>query len=318
MKRVRWIFHPIIILILSILAMGLSLFLTIRWYVEASAGLQRVIDRAGLDRDQVLAPQTWVVILVLSILVGIILIGLLAIFVYNQKTRQLYRLQRNFIGNFTHEMRTPVASMKLYLETLRKYELPREERLKYLDYMINDADRLSHNISRILNLARIESKTWGGQFETIDLVAEVERFRKRNAHLFAGDVSRVHNPSGGTYTCRLNRDLFEILLMNLFTNAVTYNRAETPALDLVFEPARRGVTVRFEDNGIGIGKSERKKVFRKFYQSGSAEDRSAKGTGLGLYLVELIARMHKGRISVAPRKGGGSVFTLFLPTATGA
>ena len=315
MTRVKWFFHPIIILILSILAMGLSLFLYIRWYVEASAGLQSVIDRANLDRDQVLAPQTWVVILVLSILVGIILLGLLSIFVYNQKTRQLYRLQRNFIGNFTHELRTPVASMKLYLETLRKYDLPREEQLKYLDYMITDADRLSHNISRILNLARIESKTWGGQFEIVDLVEEAESFRERNDHLFEGCTSRVHNPSGETFTCRLNRDLFGILLMNLFTNAVTYNRSQKPALDLIFEPARKGVTVRFEDNGIGIGTSERKKVFRKFYQSGSAEDRSARGTGLGLYLVELIARMHKGTIKAAPRKEGGSTFTLFLPTA---
>ena len=133
MTRVRWFFHPIIILILSILAVGLSLFLYIYWYVEASAGLQSVIKRANLDPEQVLAPQTWVVILVLSILVGIILLGFFIIFVYHQKTIQLYRLQRNFIGNFTHELRTPVASMKLYLETLRKYELSREEELKYLD-----------------------------------------------------------------------------------------------------------------------------------------------------------------------------------------
>ncbi len=315
MNRVRWFFHPIIILVLSILAVGLSLFLYIYWYVEASAGLQSVIQRANLDPGQVLAPQTWLVILVLSILVGIILLGLFIIFVYHQKTIQLYRLQRNFIGNFTHELRTPVASTKLYLETMRKYELPREEQLKYLDYMIGDADRLSHNISRILNLARIESRTWGGEFENEDLVQAVERFRGKCADLFEGCDSDLHNPSGRSFTCRLNRDLFEILLMNLFTNAVKYNRSERPRLDVVFIPGRRGVNIRFEDNGIGISKSERKKVFRKFYQSGSAEDRSAKGTGLGLYMVDLIARMHKGKISAAPRKEGGSVFTLFLPYA---
>jgi len=313
MTRVKWFFHPIIILVLSILAVGLSLFLYIYWYVEASAGLQRVIQRYNLNPDQVLAPQTWVVILVLSILVGIILVGFFIIFVYHQKTIQLYRLQRNFISNFTHELRTPVASTKLYLETLRKYELPREEQLKYLEYMIGDADRLTHNISRILNLARIESKTWGGEFENVDLMQEVERFRSKNAHLFEGCESELHNPSGRTFTCRLNRDLFEILLMNLFTNAIKYNRSERPKLDLIFSPGRRGVSVRFEDNGIGIGKAERKKVFRKFYQSGSAEDRSAKGTGLGLYLVELIAHRHKGKVSAAPRRSGGSVFTLFLP-----
>ncbi len=315
MTRVRWFFHPIIILILSILAVGLSLFLYIYWYVEASAGLEKLTQRYKIDPEQVLAPQTWMVILVLSILVGIILVGLFIIFVYHQKTIQLYRLQRNFISNFTHELRTPVASTKLYLETLRKYELPREEQLKYLDYMIGDADRLSHNISRILNLARIESRTWDGEFEIVELVQEVERFRRKNANLFEGCESELHNPSGRSYTCRLNRDLFEILLMNLFTNAIKYNRSARPRLDLVFSPGRRGVEVSFKDNGIGISKTERKKVFRKFYQSGTAEDRSARGTGLGLYLVELIARRHKGKISAAPRREGGSVFTLFLPYA---
>lgn len=317
MTRVRWFFHPIIVLVLSILAVGLSLFLYIYWYVEASEGLQSVINRANLNPDQVLAPQTWVVILVLSILVGIILLGFFIIFVYHQKTNQLYRLQRNFIGNFTHELRTPVASTKLYLETMRKYELTREEQLKYLDYMIGDADRLTHNISRILNLARIESRTWAGEFENVDLLKEVERFRKKNDHLFENCQSELHNPSGRTFTCRLNRDLFEILLINLFTNATTYNRSKQPRLDMVFSPGRRGVHIRFEDNGIGIAKAERKKVFRKFYQTGSAEDRSARGTGLGLYLVELIAQRHKGKISAAPRKEGGSVFTLFLPYSTG-
>jgi len=143
MTRVRWFFHPIIILILSILAVGLSLFLYIYWYVEASAGLEKLTQRYKIEPDQVLAPQTWMVILVLSILVGIILVGFFIIFVYHQKTIQLYRLQRNFISNFTHELRTPVASTKLYLETLHKYDLPRKEQLKYLEYMIGDADRLS-------------------------------------------------------------------------------------------------------------------------------------------------------------------------------
>ena len=94
MNQPKWFFHPILIFILSIATVALSLILYIYWYMEASAGLKRVIAKANLDPDQVLASQTWVVILVLSILVGIILIGIFTIFVYNQKTFQLYRLQR--------------------------------------------------------------------------------------------------------------------------------------------------------------------------------------------------------------------------------
>ena len=142
MKQSKWFLHPILIFIFSIAAVALSLFLYIYWYVEVSTGLKNVIQKANLDPDQVLASQTWLVILVLSILVGLILLGIFIIFVYHQKTLQLYRLQRNFINNFTHELKTPVTSLKLYLETFHKYEFSREDQLKYINYMLQDADRL--------------------------------------------------------------------------------------------------------------------------------------------------------------------------------
>jgi len=314
MTQSKWFLHPIIIFICSIAAVALSLILYIYWYVEASTGLKKVIQKANLNPDQVLASQTWVVILVLSVLVGIILMGIFIIFVYNQKTFQLYRLQRNFINNFTHELKTPVTSLKLYLETFRKYELSREDQIKYIGYMVQDADRLSNNINRILNLAKVESKTYGEKFVTQDLVQVVEQFYKKNRHLFGECEFNVYNPSGRSFSYSISRSLFEILLMNLFTNAIKYNESEIPRLDITFEPKRKDLHIRFEDNGIGLPRPETKKIFKKFYQIGRSDDRSAKGTGLGLYLVASIARIHKGKI-IAESKGGGkgSVFSLILP-----
>ena len=317
MSQSKWFLHPILIFISSIAAVALSLILYIYWYVEVSTGLKRVLEKANLDPDQVLASQTWMVILVLSILVGIILMGMFIIFVYNQKTFQLYRLQRNFISNFTHELKTPVTSLKLYLETFRKYELPREDQLRYIGYMVQDADRLTHNINRILNLAKIESRTYSGKFVREDLVQEVERFYEKNRHLFDGSEIRIHNPSGRSFSYHISPALFEILLMNLFTNAIKYNESEFPRLDITFEPKGRGLQIRFEDNGIGLPKSEFRKVFKKFYQIGRAEDMTAKGTGIGLYLVESIARFHKGEmIAESKGSGKGSVFSLILPLKT--
>ena len=317
MRQSKWFFHPILIFISSIVAAALSLTLYIYWYVEVSTGLKRVAESANLDRDQVLTSQTWMVILVLSILVGIILMGIFIIFVYNQKTFQLYRLQRNFIGNFTHELKTPVTSLKLYLETFRTYELPREDQLRYLGYMVQDADRLTHNINRILDLAKIESKTYGGKFVMADLVGEVERFYENNRHLFDGSDIHIHNPSGRSFSYRISPTLFEILLMNLFTNAIKYNESEVPRLDITFESKGRKLYIRFEDNGIGLQKSEFRKVFKKFYQIGRAEDMSAKGTGLGLHLVESIARVHKGKMMAESNGSGkGSAFSLILPLKT--
>ena len=315
MKQSKWFLHPILIFIFSIAAVALSLFLYIYWYVEVSAGLKKVIQKANLDPDQVLASQTWVVILVLSILVGIILVGIFIIFVYNQKTLQLYRLQRNFINNFTHELKTPVTSLKLYLETFRKYDFSREDQLKYIAYMVQDADRLSNNINRILNIAKVESKTYGGKFATEDLVRVVERFYKKNRHLFGDCEINIHHPSEGSFSYSINLSLFEMLLMNLFTNAVKYNESEVPKLDIAFERTSKVLSIRIKDNGIGIPKPEIKKVFKKFYQVGRSDDMSAKGTGLGLYLVESIARIHKGKVSAESEGNGkGSIFTVALPS----
>lgn len=314
MKHLKWFLHPIIIFIFSIAAVCLSLILYIYWYVEVSTGLKGVLEKAKIDPDQVLAPQTWVVILVLSILVGIILMGMFVIFVYNQKTIQLYRLQRNFIDNFTHELKTPVTSLKLYLETFLKHELAREDQVKYIGYMVQDVDRLFHNINRILDLAKIDSKAYEGKFIIEDIVKVVEKFIEKNRHVFSGSEISIHNPAGKAFFYPVSLSLFEMLLMNLFTNAIKYNESKTPRLDITFKPDAGGLRIRFEDNGIGIPGSEIKKIFRKFYQIGRSDDMTAKGTGIGLHLVESIARIHKARITAESKKGdNGSVFTLFLP-----
>lgn len=314
MYRTKWFFHPILILIFSIVALALSLFLYIYWYMEISAGLKKVVLELNLDPEQVLESQTWVVIMVLSILVGIILMGIFIIFVYHHKALQLYRTQRNFINNFTHELKTPVTSLKLYLETFEKHELSREDRLKYIGYMIQDVARLSDNISRILNLAEIESKSYGGEFEILDPVQIIERFYKNNIHLFRGCEVKIHNPLGRSFLYRINLSLFEMLLMNLMTNAIKYNRSKKPIIDISFAVNKGELNIRLEDNGIGIEKREIKKIFKKFYRANSPDNISLRGSGLGLYLVQNIARIHKGKV-IAESKGigKGSAFTLILP-----
>jgi len=314
MKQTKWFFHPILILIFSILALGASLFLYIYWYIEISMGLKSIVQRFNLDTGQVLAVPTWVVILVLSILVGIILMGIFIIFVYNAKTYHLYRLQHNFINNFTHELKTPVTSLKLYLETFRKHDLARDDQLKYLSYMIHDVGRLSDNINRILNLAKIESRSYGGEFLPSDLVQAVQRFCEHNAYLFQDCEIKILNPADHPFVYPIDPPLFEMLLMNLLNNAVKYNTSPQPHVNIIFAPINGRLQIHFEDNGIGIDKREIKKVFRKFYQIGRADDMTAKGSGLGLYLVDNIARLHKFKIKAASDgPGHGSIFTLTLP-----
>jgi len=314
MRRGSWLFHPISIFVFSTVALVLSLFLYIYWYVEVSTGLEAMVRKLNLEPVQVLAPQTWVVVLVLSILVGIILMGIFTIFVYNQKTLQLYRLQHNFINNFTHELRTPVTSLKLFLETFLKYDLARTDQEKYIHYMLSDVGRLTDNINRILNLARLESKSYQADFRITDLVQAIEELRETHAPLFEGCDIRIHSPAGELWRYPVDRPLFDMLVMNLLTNAVKYNASDRPRIDIRFDAGRRNLRLRFEDNGIGIGKGEARKIFRRFYQTGRPGRTMAKGSGLGLSLVQNIARLHKGRVEAESRLDGeGSVFTLILP-----
>ncbi len=302
------------VLVFSVVALGTSLFLYIYWYLEVSAGLDNVVKRFNLNKQQVLDAQTWVVILVLSILVGFIIICIIIIFTYYQKNLQLYRMQHNFINNFTHELKTPVTSLKLYLETFLKHQLSREEQEKYIGYMLLDAARLSDNISRILNLAQIEGKSFQEELAIIDLVEATKLFLKNNRHLFQESDIQVHNLSGQKVIYGVKLSLYEILLMNLLTNAIKYNRSDRPKVNITFVREGRTLLICFTDNGIGIDKANLKKIFKKFYQIGRSENMSAKGTGIGLYMAENIARLHKGKIIAESNgEGMGATFTLRLP-----
>jgi two-component system, OmpR family, phosphate regulon sensor histidine kinase PhoR len=314
MTQGKWFLHPISIFVFSIIALGTSLFLYIYWYMEANKGLRILVEKFNLDSNQILTAQTWVVIMVLSILVSIILIGIFTIFVYSQKMLQLYRLQNNFINNFTHELKTPVTSLKLYLQTFGKYELPRHDQLKYMQYMLHDVARLSENIDRILNLAKIESRNYDNEMVEIDLVEVIEIFLKENKHLFQNCRIQIHNPTDQTFLYYINLSLFDMLLMNLMINAIKYNDSEAPTIDITIASTKNEIHICFKDNGIGFEKGEIKKIFRKFYQIGRSRNMTAKGTGLGLHLVQTIARIHKGKVSAQSNgSGSGSTFTLMLP-----
>jgi two-component system, OmpR family, phosphate regulon sensor histidine kinase PhoR len=314
MKQTKWFLHPITIFILSTVALAISLFLYIYWYVRVSAGLKSVIDYYRLDARQFFEAQTWVVILILSLLVGVILAGILIIFIYNLKTLQLYRLQHTFINNFTHELKTPVTSLKLYLETFAKHKLPREEELKYIGFMLQDAERLSGNINSILNLARIESRVYEGKAASVDLMKTIQQFIATNTHLFRNCDIRVDNFSSETITYPIIVPLFEMLLMNILTNATKYNVSVKPRIDISLETGEHELLIRFRDNGIGIGKEDRKRIFRKFYRGHSNDLVAVGGSGIGLYLVQQIARLHDGKVVAdSEGPGKGTVLTLILP-----
>ena len=310
MKSFKWYFHPIFIFTFSLVALITSLFVYIRSYLKVSEGIRLFVEKNKMDASQFLETDTWITILIISILVAIILAGTIIIFVYYQKIIQLYRMQQNFINGFTHELKTPVASIRLFLDTFKKHELSREEQLKYIDFMIRDADRLAVNVGQILNLGKIEDRSFHLNSSKVDLYDFTNDFLDRNPHLFESTKIEVKKIDHVDYPVSVDSALIEMVLMNLITNAIRYNDSNRPSIQVEFRSLGKKVSVSFIDNGMGIKKSEQSNIFKKFYQVG----KTSKGSGLGLYLSNQILKIHKGSISVESQGSGlGSNFTIVLP-----
>jgi signal transduction histidine kinase len=256
------------------------------------AALQEVVLKYHLSAKQIFESETWVIILILSILVAIILAGLFIIYIYYQKMIQLYHLQQNFINGFTHELKTPIASLQIFIETFGRHELSREDQLKYLDFMKRDIKRLSDNVRRILHLGSLEDKSFKAAFKEKDLVEVINNFLRNTPHLFEeGQIT--FETSLDSLIFKMDEELMEMLLMNLVNNALIYNHSEEKKIVIKLEKSEKKIYLSVIDNGVGIEKNQLKKIFKKFYQIG----KTTKGSGLGLFIVSNIARIHNGEIT---------------------
>ncbi len=310
MLKSKWYFHPLFVFIFSLVALGSSLAIYIRSFLRVNDALDKFMRLHKISPEKFFAADAWVTIVTLSILMAIIIFGMFLIYIYYRRVIILYRMQRNFISGFTHELKTPLASLKLFLETFSKYELSREEQLRYLSYMSKDVDRLNDNVDQILKLGRLEDKRYSTELHSIDIYNWINKLLEKTPHLFdQGEIELIEKDKG-PYKALVDETLFEMLVMNLITNAFRYNESETPILKINFEKRGKNLYLSFSDNGVGIASKELKNIFKKFYQIG----RSAKGSGLGLYLATIISKVHKGSIRVeSPGLTKGSTFILNIP-----
>lgn len=294
------------------MAITASLIIYIRSYLKVTEALESFISKHGLETGQFLELETWVLILILSILFTLIVLGIALIFAYSQKMRVLLRQQQNFINGLTHELKTPVASMRLFLETFIKHDLPREEQLKYLEMMKRDSDRLNDNIMQILHLARLEEKHFKEKFEIIPVEELLVLMEKSLKSRFPLEIKlNLQEVGSKKLQIKANLQWIELLFSNIANNASTYNKSACP--ELVITPRGRQhfwIEIHFCDNGVGLEKKQLKNIFKKFYQ---VDDRG-KGTGLGLSLSHMIAKLHRGDLRAeSPGPGQGSCFILRLP-----
>jgi|TARA_B110000261_G_C13061413_1_gene348355 signal transduction histidine kinase len=236
----------------------------------------------------------------------ILIVGFFLTYRSLRKEVQVSAQQKNFLLAITHELKTPIASIKLYIQTLIKRELEGEKQQDILMRCVKDADRLNGLVENILLATKIDDDSFPLTKENLNLSEMMESISLellensgRNVSLeFFIQPDVIFNG---------DKDAFTSIITNLVSNAFKYSPDEsTICVTLVKKDSEVALSV--SDEGVGVSRDETYKIFEKFFRSGNEETRKQKGTGLGLYIVKKMVNQHQGIIEVKRNKPKGSIF----------
>jgi two-component system, OmpR family, sensor histidine kinase SenX3 len=222
----------------------------------------------------------------------------------------------SFINAVTHELKTPVASIRLYLQTLQARELDETKRQEFYRIMLDDSDRLLNTIEQVLRAGATTSRLRRRGRETVNMaevVRECVNLARTRFRLNDGALSYDEHLGPAQPLVTGDSEELRAAVWNLIDNAVKYS---VGAIDIrvSLEEQEGRLAVRVTDRGVGISPDELKRIFRRFYRIPTAVAVRTKGSGLGLFIVRSVARKHGGRaFAESSGSGQGSTFTLLLP-----
>ncbi|MFH1942159.1 MAG: HAMP domain-containing sensor histidine kinase [bacterium] len=311
MKTRHFRIHPVLVFVLAQLAWLFLLGIWIYWYVTNYIILNKVGDRLS---PQIVPKSTNVVALVTGlVLLVAILVSMYLIFIYLNRQLSLTKLYDNFIGNVTHELKSSLASIQLYLETMDSRDVPCERQKEFIGFMMKDANRLHNLINSILQISGIEQRKVAYTYRVCTAEDVVRSLLDEAKEQFKLPESAIQIEGNVPCPCVVDRDALKIVFDNLIDNAIKYTTGPVH-ITLHLGCTSKNIVIRFRDRGIGISPREQKKVFDKFHRVYDKDIPNVKGTGLGLYWVKEIIRTHGGGISVfSEGKGRGTTFGIELP-----
>jgi two-component system sensor histidine kinase SenX3 len=224
-----------------------------------------------------------------------------------------------FINAVTHELKTPLTSIRLYLETLKKRDLTVEQRQEFFDVMLADSDRLLQTVEQVLRAGRSGQSRRNINLRKIDigeLVRECVDLARLRYNLSPAAVSFAESLNGERPQIKADADELRAAISNLLDNAVKYSVKEVEVSVEVALLDDKKVAVRIQDHGIGIPAAQLKRIFKRFYRVPGRVMGRIKGTGLGLFIVRSVIEKHGGRVfAESEGLGHGSKFTIQLPRA---
>ncbi|MBM4129536.1 PAS domain-containing protein [bacterium] len=279
---------------------------------------QVLAGAARLERDLQLGPgsETWLQVRASGLVDGRgERLGALLVLNNVTRLRRLETMRRDFVANVSHELKTPITSVKGFVETIID-EPPADEAdlRRFLEIIRRQADRLDSIITDLLALSRLEQDADGGGIELAPepLAPVLERVARDLAARRPEQADRVRLLCGGDVQARINAALLEQAVTNLLENALKYSPPGTPVTVCCRRRAGQ-VCIDVVDAGPGIAAEHLPRLFERFYRVDKARSRQLGGTGLGLAIVKHIAQAHGGRAEVASEPGRGSAFTIILP-----
>ena len=289
--------------------MGVSLIvvavaLTVGWQILGAEG---EITKASTLR--------WVVYFLGTVLFLLLIGGLSLMVILLVREVRLNERQSNFVSAVTHELKTPVASLKLYIDTLRMRDLSDEKRRDFYGTMSQDLDRLNATINNVLNAAMYTEKRVADP-RPLDLARVVRRAQDltRTRHQLPPESFAYDGPE----SLRVMGDAaaLETAVVNLLDNAVKYSREHEVRVEVELARDQDGqALLRVRDHGIGMTRPHLRLIFNRFYRIGSEVRRSRTGTGLGLFIVRSVVKAHRGTVAAdSPGLDRGCVFTITLPS----
>lgn len=313
MRWYRKLFSPIITFIGIQLVWILVVVFWIYWFVGRHKEFRAIAERyrpdiatRGLD---------WLVLFEGLILLIVILAGVYVLFLVWRRQSTLYRQQKNFISQVTHELKSPLASIQLHLETIRLRKPPPDKLERFLDTMLADTDRLHTLINNLLMAARLEDRRRAAPYPVIDFSEFVSQ---------SLDKKRAALPEGGSMLLEIEEDIqvaadaeeMESVLRNLFENSLLYSPV-SPEIRVFLRRDAGTCRLTFQDNGMGIELKYLKKIFRMFFRVRRPGE-NIRGTGLGLYIVKQVISEHGGTVTAESEgQGKGCRFIITLPVASG-
>ena len=227
-----------------------------------------------------------------------------------------------FLNAVTHELKTPIASLRLYLETLQTRDVAEAKRQEFYGVMLADTNRLLNTVEQVLKASRAREKNLLlniSEINLAELLGECVERVKTSYNLTDDSISFAPSPTDAAIKVSGDIDELQAVFTNLLDNAVKYSGAEIKVSIAVKSLNEKIAVVRIKDSGIGILPGDLKRIFKRFYRVPSPQTQKTKGTGLGLFIVRSIVKKHGGRISAESRgDGAGSVFTVQLPKISGS